>query len=62
MHVRDLMTTDVIAVAPTTSIRDAARMMFRYRVSGLPVVDREGHYSALSISISPVQSALAYSV
>lgn len=43
MHVRDLMTTDVVAVAPTTSIRDAARMMFRYRVSGLPVVDPEGH-------------------
>ncbi|MEN8237832.1 MAG: CBS domain-containing protein [Actinomycetota bacterium] len=43
MHVRDLMTTDVVAVAPSTSIRDAARMMFRYRVSGLPVVDPEGH-------------------
>lgn len=43
MHVRDLMTTDVVAVAPSTSIRDAARLMFRYRVSGLPVVDPEGH-------------------
>jgi len=43
MHVRDLMTTDVVAVAPSTSIRDAARMMFRYRVSGLPVVDPDGH-------------------
>lgn len=43
MHVRDLMTTDVVAVGPTTSTRDAARMMFRYRVSGLPVVDPEDH-------------------
>jgi len=43
MHVRDLMTTDVVAVAPTTTVRDAARMMFRYRVSGLPVVDAEDH-------------------
>ncbi|MFV1999257.1 MAG: CBS domain-containing protein [Acidimicrobiia bacterium] len=33
------MTTDVVAVAPSTTVRDAARMMFRYRVSGLPVVD-----------------------
>lgn len=41
MDVRDLMTTDVVAVARTTSIRDAARLMFRYRVSGLPVVDIE---------------------
>lgn len=43
MHVRDVMTTDVVAVAPTTSVRDAARMMFRYRVSGLPVVDPDDH-------------------
>jgi CBS domain-containing protein len=43
MHVRDLMTTDVVAVAPNTSTRDAARMMFRYRISGLPVVDAEDH-------------------
>lgn len=43
MHVRDLMTTDVVAVAATTSVRDAARMMFRYRVSGLPVVDADDH-------------------
>jgi CBS domain-containing protein len=43
MEVRDLMTTDVVAVAKTTSIRDAARLMFRYRVSGLPVVDVEDH-------------------
>lgn len=43
MHVRDLMTTDVVAVGPTTSTRDAARMMFRYRISGLPVVDADDH-------------------
>jgi CBS-domain-containing membrane protein len=43
VHVRDLMTTDVVAVGPMTSIRDAARMMFRYRVSGLPVVDPDDH-------------------
>ena len=43
MHVRDLMTTDVVAVGPATSTRDAARMMFRYRISGLPVVDSDDH-------------------
>ncbi len=37
------MTTDVVAAAPTTTLRDAARMMFRYSVSGLPVVDDEEH-------------------
>lgn len=39
MQVVDLMTTDVIAVSPDTATRDAARLMFRNRVSGLPVVD-----------------------
>jgi CBS domain-containing protein len=43
MLVRDLMTTDVVAVGPGASIRDAARMMFRYRVSGVPVVDIDDH-------------------
>ena len=33
------MTTDVIAVSPETPIKDAARLMFRHRVSGLPVCD-----------------------
>ncbi len=39
MKVVDLMSTDVIAVTPETGIREAARLMFRNRVSGLPVVD-----------------------
>ncbi|MFQ5555681.1 MAG: CBS domain-containing protein [Acidimicrobiia bacterium] len=41
MQVVDLMTTDVIAVSPDTPIKDAARLMFRHRVSGLPVCDAE---------------------
>lgn len=39
VHVVDLMTTDVITVSPETPIKDAARLMFRHRVSGLPVCD-----------------------
>jgi CBS domain-containing protein len=42
MRVVDLMTTDVITVSPETAIKDAARLMFRNRVSGLPVCDEEG--------------------
>jgi len=42
MQVVDLMTTDVITVSPETGIRDAARLMFRNRVSGLPVVSPAG--------------------
>ncbi len=39
MQVVDVMTTDVITVRADTPINDAARLMFRNRVSGLPVCD-----------------------
>lgn len=39
MQVLDLMTTEVFKVLPTTPIKEAAQLMFRHRVSGLPVVD-----------------------
>ena len=42
MQVVDLMTTDVITVSSETGIRDAARLMFRNRVSGLPVTNADG--------------------
>ena len=42
MQVVDLMTTDVITVSTETGIRDAARLMFRNRVSGLPVTSPDG--------------------
>ncbi|GMQ86395.1 MAG: CBS domain-containing protein [Acidimicrobiia bacterium] len=42
MNVVDLMTTEVIAVSRDTGLREAARLMFRNRVSGLPVTDPDG--------------------
>jgi len=42
LQVVDLMTTDVITVSTETGIRDAARLMFRNRVSGLPVTSSDG--------------------
>lgn len=42
MQVVDLMTTNVISVTPETPIKDAARLMFRHRVSGLPVIGGAG--------------------
>ena len=42
MKVRDVMTTDPFRVAPDTGLREAARLMVRHRVSGLPVVDGSG--------------------
>jgi len=42
VQVVDLMTTDVITVSRETGIGDAARLMFRNHVSGLPVTGPEG--------------------
>jgi CBS-domain-containing membrane protein len=42
MNVVDLMTTEVIAVSRETGLREAARLMFRNRVSGLPVTEPDG--------------------
>ncbi len=48
MLVEAIMTTPVISVAPSTSIRDAARLMLARRISGLPVVADDGAWSAWS--------------
>ncbi len=42
MKTRDLMTTDVVTVEESTSLKEAARLMSGRGVSGLPVVDGEG--------------------
>lgn len=42
MKVRECMTVNVISVRDTTSIEDAARLLARHRISGLPVLDQAG--------------------
>lgn len=39
---RDIMTPDVMTVAPDTLTENAARMLFNAGISGLPVVDADG--------------------
>ena len=43
MKVRDIMTTDPISVREDTLLKEAARIMVRHKVSGLPVIDPDGH-------------------
>jgi CBS domain-containing protein len=40
---KDVMTADVVSVSPDHSVRHAARIMLDHRLSGLPVVDDDGH-------------------
>lgn len=42
MKARELMTQAVICIHEDTTIEDAARMLARNRISGLPVVNSEG--------------------
>lgn len=41
MKVRDLMTTEPVTTTPDTPLKEAARLMVKHKVSGLPVV-RDG--------------------
>jgi CBS domain-containing protein len=42
MKVKDIMTSDVISVPGDSTIEDAARLLARHRISGLPVLDQAG--------------------
>jgi CBS domain-containing protein len=43
MLVKDLMTTDVITVKPTTPVSEVAALLQRHGFSGLPVVNDQNH-------------------
>jgi len=42
MKAREIMTMEVVSVSPDASILEAVRLMLQNRISGLPVVDRQG--------------------
>jgi len=39
MHAQDVMTTAVMSIRPDATVRTAAQMMLKHRVSALPVID-----------------------
>ena len=47
MKAQDVMTQPVVTVAENASIFDAAGLMLRRRISGLPVVDAAGHLTGM---------------
>ena len=42
MKAEDVMTRDVISIAPDATVLQAARLMLHRHISGLPVVDKDG--------------------
>jgi CBS domain-containing protein len=43
LKVSDLMTREVTTVRPTASLKDVARLLVEHGISGVPVVDEQGH-------------------
>jgi|UPI000560F07F CBS domain-containing protein len=43
MLAKDVMTTTIVKISPYNSVRQAAKVMLDNHVSGLPVVDDDGH-------------------
>jgi len=43
MKVKDVMTSPVVSIEPESSVLEAIRIMLQRHISGLPVVDKEGH-------------------
>jgi CBS domain-containing protein len=43
MNACDVMTKDVVSVSPDTPVAEMARLMLEKRISGLPVLDRNGN-------------------
>ena len=43
MKAENVMTRDVISIAPDATILQAARLMLQHHISGLPVVDKDGN-------------------
>lgn len=42
MKVADVMTREVVSIAPDASVMEAVRLMLQHRISGLPVIDASG--------------------
>ena len=43
MKVSDVMTREVVSIAPDASVIEAVRLMLQHKISGLPVIDASGN-------------------
>ncbi len=58
LTVRDIMHRDVVAASPDETLKDAANKFYRYKVSGMPVVDEEGRPIGIISERHLIQAAL----
>jgi CBS domain-containing protein len=58
LTVRDLMHRDVVTVSPDDTLKDVANKLYRYKVSGMPVVDGEGRPIGMISELHLIKAAL----
>ncbi len=58
LTVRDIMHRDVVSASPDESLKDAANKFYRYKVSGMPVIDDEGRPIGIISERHLIQAAL----
>lgn len=59
MTVRDIMWPNVLAVAPDTHVRELVQLLAANRISGAPVIDRDGQLVGV-VSATDVMALAAY--
>ncbi len=47
MEAREIMTTDVVSLAPDMPVQDAGELLLHYRIHGAPVVDANGQLAGM---------------
>ncbi len=58
LTVRDIMHRDVVSASPDETLKDAANKFYRYKVSGMPVIDDEGKPVGIISERHLIQAAL----
>jgi CBS domain-containing protein len=47
MKIKDVMSSDVVTVSTSTSLKEVAELLAEHRISGLPVVDDDGYVAGV---------------
>ncbi|MEW5701305.1 MAG: CBS domain-containing protein [Candidatus Zixiibacteriota bacterium] len=58
LTVRDLMHQNVVTVTPDDTLKEVANRLYRYKVSGVPVVDHDGRVVGIVSEVHLIKAAL----
>jgi len=58
LTVRDLMHRQVVTVSPDDTLKEVANKLYRYKVSGMPVIDSDSHVVGVISEVHLIRAAL----